>query len=77
MRKSIRLLVLCSLLLAAAVSPVQADYWKGTVTYYSDACYTTVIGSFTRYCDNSTSEWGQQSAWATESPFNCDRPPLE
>ncbi|HYI07492.1 MAG TPA: DUF6289 family protein [Thermoanaerobaculia bacterium] len=77
MRKSLRLLVLFALLLTATATPIQADYWKGEVYYYSDACYTNVIGYFVRYCDNSTSSWGQQSAWSTESPFNCDRPPLE
>ena len=76
MRKSLRLLALLSLLLTAAAAPVQADYWKGEVYYYSDACHTTVVGYFVRYCDNSTSSWGQQSAWSVDNPFDCN-PPLE
>lgn len=74
-----RAFVVVVLLAAAVAPPVQADYWKGEVYYYSDACYTTVIGYFVRYCDNSTSQWGQQSAWSTENPFDCDpkNPPIE
>ena len=77
MRKSIRLLVLFTLLLAAVAPPVQADYWKGEIYYYSDACFTTQIGYFVRYCNNSTSSWGQQSAWLVENPFDCSPPPIE
>lgn len=67
----IRILVAVVLFAAAVAPPAEADYWKGEVWYYSDACYTTVIGYFVRYCDNSTSSWGQQSAWSTENPFEC------
>ena len=70
MRKSIRLVALLSLLLAATASPIQADYWKGEVYYY-DACYTTVVGYFVRYCDNRTSSWGQTSAYSRQNPFDC------
>jgi hypothetical protein len=70
--RQLRLLVLLALLLAGTVPPtqVQADYWHGEVFYY-DACYTTVIGYFVRYCDNSTSSWGQTSAYSRENPFDC------
>ena len=71
MRKSVRLFLLLSLLLAATVAPVQAEYWKGEVYYYSDACYTNQIGYFVRYCNNATSQWGQQSAYAVHYDFNC------
>lgn len=71
--RRLRLLLLLALFLvttAGTVRPVQADYWHGEVYYY-DACYTTVIGYFVRYCDNSTSTWGQTSAYARENPFDC------
>ena len=51
----VRLLVISALLLVGTAPPLQADYWKGEVYYYSSGSYTTVIGYFVRYCDNSTS----------------------
>lgn len=67
----VRLVVVSALLLLAAVPPLQAEYWKGEVYYYSDNCYTNVIGYFVRYCDNSTSSWGQTSAWSQDYGFDC------
>ena len=72
MSKYIRLLLALAFVLAvAAPPPAQAAYWKGEVYYY-DACYTQVIGYFVRYCDNSTSSWGQTSAYSRENPFDCE-----
>ena len=70
----VRLVVFSALLFLAAAPPLHGDYWKGEVYYYSDACYTNVVGYFVRYCDNSTDSWGQTSAWANHYDFDCDAP---
>ena len=72
MRKYIRLALALALLLAVtAPPPAQAAYWKGEVYWYSDECYTNLVGYFVRYCDNSTAQWGEQGPWGQYYDFEC------
>ena len=76
MRKYIRLLLALAFVLAvtAPPPPAQAAEWRGEIYWYSDECYTNLVGYFARYCDYSTSQWGQQGPWGRHYNFDC--PPI-
>jgi hypothetical protein len=55
----------------AQAAPVcKADYYC-TVTYYSDAAHTTVIGQHTIDCAGTGSMWGSLSGYETVTNAEC------